>query len=377
MDIDKSEMQDKSFECLDGCAMCCLCQPLLSSDELARFRKHGLIAGLTREHIQGHVTDEPTAIKLQGGNGACHFLKDRRCTIHDLRAASCRQFPVHLHALHRVQLNANNSCRGITPGGTTLLPFGDGLLKDIELGVISGILAETREAVESFQANAKDSGVFQSPERLREAGIALLPYLGSPEGFGKVLAFADSGPSIGEMPIEELVKMVEDSDPPDDLEEMANEGNLEQLDLDNPAWLPIYVDENFKWRTYRAVDDTIQVMELKADGKTTLEMSITEMKLASPDEGARKVFREYAKLLNSRDHFLGYAYWLCDDQDYQYDLMTAYLGLLATTMLDLWWRSCLIGRIIGKDALDADLALEGIKAFDMDCLDMPTMGMFF
>ncbi|MBA3045916.1 MAG: YkgJ family cysteine cluster protein [Candidatus Thermoplasmatota archaeon] len=377
MDIDKSELKNKSFECLDGCAMCCLCQPELSMEELARFKKYGLAAGLTHEHIQGHVTDEPTAIKLQGGNGACHFLLDRRCTIHDLRAASCRQFPVHLHALHRIQLNANRSCRGITKGGDSLAEFGDGLLVDIDPAVISGILAETIDAVHSFESNARDSNVYQSPERLREAADALIPFLDNPKGIGKVLAFADSGPELGGMPVEDIVQMVQDSDTPDDLIDMANEGNLEQLDLDNPAWLPIYVDGNFRWRTYRAVSDSIEVMEIRPDGKTVPEISITGLELAQPNNGARKIFSDYVKLLNTRDPFLGYAYWLCDDQDYEYDLMTVYLGLLATTMLDLWWRSCLIGRIIGKDVLDAELALEGIKAFDMDCLDMPTMGVFF
>jgi hypothetical protein len=179
------------------------------------------------------------------------------------------------------------------------------------------------------------------------------------------------------MPIEDIVDMIRECDSPADMEDIANAGNLEQLDLENPAWYPIYVDENFKWRTYRSTGQAIEVMELFPDGKHILEMSITAMELAMPDDGARKVFSDYAKLLNSRDHFLGYAYWLCDNQEYAYDLMTVYLGLLATTMMDLWWRSCLIGKITGREKLDAELAMEGVRAFDMDCLDMPTLGTFF
>ncbi len=377
MNIDKSELEGRSFTCLDNCAMCCLCQPELSMDEVARFKKYGLSAGLTREHIQGHVTDEPTAIKLQGGKGACHFLLNRRCTIHDKRAASCRQFPVHLHSLTGIQANANLSCRGITVGGDTLMSFGEGLLKDVGDGVMNSILAETADIVQNFENNAIDADVHQSPERLREAANALMQHLDNPEGIGKVLAFADAEPRLGGMPIEDIVGMILDCDTPPDLDDLANAGNLEQLDLENPAWYPIYVDGNFKWRTYRSTGKAIEVMELFPDGKHVLEMSIADLQLTMPDDGARKVFSDYAKLLNSRDHFLGYAYWLCDNQDYQYDMMTVYLGLMATTMMDLWWRACLIGRIIGKEELDAELAMEGVRAFDMDCLDMPTLGTFF
>ena len=42
MDVDVSELRGKAYRCLDGCAMCCLCQPELSMDELAVFRKFGL-----------------------------------------------------------------------------------------------------------------------------------------------------------------------------------------------------------------------------------------------------------------------------------------------------------------------------------------------
>ncbi|MFO7618125.1 MAG: YkgJ family cysteine cluster protein, partial [Thermoplasmata archaeon] len=303
MDMDISELKGKSFTCLDNCAMCCLCQPELSMDELARFRKFGLTAGLTREHIQGHVTDEPTAIKLQGGKGACHFLRDRRCTIHDLRPSSCRQFPVHLHSLTGIQLNANLSCRGITDGGDTLVKFGNGLLNDIQPDVISRILNDTVDSVKTFERNARDADVHQPEERLREAGSALMPYLDKPNGFGKILAFADSEPRLSGMPVEDILRMVRDTDPPEDLVELAILGNLDQLNLENPAWLPIFVDEKFRWRTYRTSGDSIEVMEITSDGKWIPDMTVSGLELAMPDAGARKVFSDYAKLLNSRDHF--------------------------------------------------------------------------
>ena len=359
--------------------MCCLCQPELSEAELDRFKKHGLTAGLTKEHIQGYTTDQPTALKLQGGNGACHFLKDRRCTIHEQRPAFCRQFPVHVHALHRIQLNGNLSCRGITLGGDTLLKHGEEVFSSISEEMKNQVLAEVEQRLSQFRENAEESGVYQSTEVLRETATALLPHLAEEGGIGRLLAFADSEPVIGDMPPEEIVEMILGCDPAGDLQEVASKGNYAQFDLDNPAWLPVYVGSDFQWLQYRSEDDQIVFYKLEPDGALEKYESfyLKDIKLMQPDAKAMTVFVGYAALLNSRDQFLGYAYQVCDDQEYAYDLMTVYLGLLATTLLDLWWRSCLIGRLLGKKELDKELAKEGIMAFDMDCLDMPTMGVFF
>ena len=379
MEIDHSELKDKSYQCLDNCSMCCYCQPEISEDELARFRKYGLTAGLTKDHIQGYVTDQPTAIKLQGGNGACHFLKDQRCTIHDKRPAFCRQFPVHVHALHRIQLNANLSCRGITSGGKTLEEFGRDLVSQIPEEMKSTMLAETRETLEWFEASARKNGIYQAPERMRLVVDGLLPHLAEPGGIGRLLAFADSEPEIGAMPIDKIIELVLASEPPEDLEEIASQGNYEQFEIDNPAWLPVFMGPDLRLNSFRSANGNIEVMELLADGKLLPLKTIpmTELGLLTPDKGALAVFADYARLLNTRDQFLSSAYHLCAVNNFESDLLTVYLGLLGTALLDLWWRSCLVGKILGKDVLDEALALEGIKAFDMDCLDMPTMGVFF
>ena len=193
MNIDQSELKNKAYQCLDNCAMCCLCQPELSEEELARFQKHDLTAGLTREHIQGYTTDHPTAIKMQGGNGACYFLKDRRCTIHEHRPAFCQQFPVHVHALHRIQLNGNLSCRGITQGGSTLLEHGKEVISSISQEHIDQVMAEVGQRLSQFQENAESYEVYQSPETIRETATVLLPHLADEGGIGRLLAFALHG----------------------------------------------------------------------------------------------------------------------------------------------------------------------------------------
>lgn len=376
MEIDASELDGKDFSCLENCAMCCLCQPELSDAELEIFEKAGLTDGLTREHIQGYVSDKTTAIKLQGGNGACHFLKERICTIHEIRPAFCRQFPVQVHALHRIQLNANLSCRGIREGSdTTLGKFGSGIIACIPNARLNDELAGVEERLRWFEESCKNGGVYQEAQRLRSVAGMIIPHLAEEGGIGRLLAFANGEPDIGEMPEKEIVRLVLASEPLEDLEEIAREGNLEQLDLEDAA-LPVYVDEKLRWNAYRSGDNNIYWMNLHEDG--TLEprkdFAIGDIGLLPPEKSALKVFSEYASLLNSRDPFLGYAYHVCAEQNFQYDLATVYLGLLGTTMLDLWWRAGLVGKMLDAEKLNSHLAGESICAFDMGCLGMPTLG---
>jgi Fe-S-cluster containining protein len=379
MNIDTSELAGKSFECLENCAMCCLCQPELNEEELRAFKKANLADSLTREHIQGYVADEQIAIRLQGESGACHFLIDRRCTIYNMRPTFCRRFPVHVHALHRIQLNADLSCRGITDGGNTLEKFGADILASIPKKLMDDVQEEVEARLRSFKKICLDKQIYQAPERLRSVADCIIPLLTKNDGIGGLLAFANTETKIGEIPDDKIVGLVLASEPPADLEEMASEANYAQFDLENPSWLPVYVDERLRWNTFRSGEGKIHWMGLHENGaiETVNSFEIGDIKLLPTDQGARKTFADYARLLISRDHFLGHAYQVCADQKFDCDLMNIYLGIMATTLLDLWWRASLIGLVNEKSKLNSSLAKEGIRAFDMDCLDMPTMGTFF
>ncbi len=379
MEIDLSELDGKSFTCLDNCAMCCLCQPELDMDELAAFKKAGLTNGLTREHIQGYVSDEPTAISLQGGNGACHFLKNRRCTIYEQRTRFCRQFPVHVYALRRVQVYGNLSCRGITEGGNTLTEHGEAVLANIPEKEFEEVLAATVSRAAEFEKRCRRFGMHQDHERLRECAERLLSILGKKDGIGKLLAFTNSEPDIGEIPLDDVVEMLENTEPEPQMEEVANTGNYDQFELERIALLPVYTDEDLEWNIFQSKEGKIHWLRLEEDGTASLQeaFDLKDIRLLSRSEKALEIFGDYARTLNSRDHFLGYACQTCADQDYQYDLMTVYLGVFATTMLDLWWRASLVGLIRKEKSIDENLAREGIRAFDMGCLAMPSIGAFF
>ena len=379
METDLSELDGKSYECLDGCGLCCLCQPEVSEKELRLFQGNPMLAkGLTNEHFDGRRTLLPSATKLQGGHGACHFLRKRRCQIYEIRPRFCRQFPVHIHVSWRVQMYGNLSCRGIIPGGTSLMAFGREVLSAYPEGVLQTELDGSRGRFADFERKAIDADVWQDWKRLAQAGRAMGHLLGATGGVGKLLSFADERPQIAGMPIEKLVTVLETSGEPEDLDEIAREGNCDAFALDSVAWLPVYVAPDFKWNVFQFKNGKLDWMRLEEDGSLEKKGDIDpkNVRLLERNPEALATFASYARTLASRDHFLGYAAYLCADNGFEDDMMTVYAGVLGTSMLDLWWRASLIGATTGKAAIDGALAREGIIAYDMDCLDAPTIGAF-
>jgi len=378
--IDMHELEGRSFRCVADCALCCFCQPELSEVELEEFLKcASLSKGLTTEHITGYITEKPNAISLQGGCGACYFLKNRRCTIYDQRPQMCRQFPIHIHALDRIQLNLNLSCRGISScDGNSLVEYASVILGRIPHESISDQLDVTRKNLLEFHERCRDYGIFQSPERLVEAANQILPIISEPDGIGRLITFTGENPKIGDMTISELVNSIRSKPLLAELDEFARDANYFQFELENPAWLPLYIDEKLNLNTFSSQDRRIEWLELAEEGTLKLQnkFELDEIHLLELSEEALAVFTEYAKVLIGRDHFRGYAYHVCNDYGMNDDLLTVYLGVLANTMLDLWWRSSLIGKIHGKTGISRDLAKEGIISFDMDILDAPTIGAF-
>lgn len=379
MITDMSEIEGRSFTCLEGCGMCCLCQPELTDEELKFFETdHYLRDGLTREHVDGRKTAKANAIKLQGGHGACHFLRNRLCTIHEIKPHFCRQFPVHVHLLRRVQLNVNLSCRGISDGGNSLKVFARTLISSIPENMISENLSAVRRVVGEFDRLCNEAGVHQSPDRMQSVAMRLLPILKEEEGIGRILAFADDEPEIGEMPEDEIVERVAATGPAKDLDKLARESNYDQFELEGIAKLPVYVDEDFQWNLIQSKDGKINWMILDEGGTIRPRKSFDpkDIKLLPRNVDALRTFADYAKVLIGRDAFLGNVYNVCHTHEYRHDLMTVYLGVLGTSMLDLWWRASLLGKIYNKTKMDQWLASEGIRAFDMDSLDAPTIGAF-
>ena len=379
MMIDMSELEGKNFTCISGCGMCCLCQPELSAEEMKIFETDQfLLNGLTREHVDGRKTAKPNAIKLQGNHGACHFMKNRLCTINELKPNFCRQFPVHIHVLKRIQLNANLSCRGIVEGNGSLKGYAKTLISSIPEARLATELDAARKVAGEFDERCKNAGVYQPADRMKSVATKLIPLIEKQDGVAKLLAFADEQPEIGNIPEEQILAQITATGPATDIDKLARESNYDMFDIDDFSKLPVYVDEQLRWIVFHSKEGKIQTEILEEDGtlKPLMSIEIEKLNLLQRSDEARSIFAKYAELQISRDPFYGNVASVCDLHEYRHDLLTVYLGVLGTTMLDLWWRASLVARLKGKKSIDGSLAREGIKAFDMDCLDAPTIGSF-
>jgi len=86
--------------------------------------------------------------------------------------------------------------------------------------------------------------------------------------------------------------------------------------------------------------------------------------------------KAYLRLVNARDCFLGHAAYMCDMDDYAHNFAQVYMGVLASNALDLWWRSSFLAHLAGVDGIGRREVREGIVFFDMDLLDLPSIGAF-
>lgn len=376
-EIDLSELSGRSYRCIDGCALCCLCQPELLPDEGPKFREDPRLAGaVTEQHISSAV--KGAAIKLRGAHGACWFLKDRRCQIYDDRPHFCRAFPVSVFVGWRVQLNANFSCRGIGLSGQRLDEVGKGLLDEYGDERLTDELRTASKVFSDFVKNCRDAWVAQSFSSLREAGRSLSDELVDNLGLSRLLTYAENGRTAQNAPARDIVKLARRTEPEADIEQRALIDGTELFDLHDLSLLPIYLDENLAWKIFKLVGKEIVGYELSEDGNTR-EASHTDpsdIELLPMNDGAKQATKEYLDIVNSRDCFLGHAAYLCDSENYDYNLAQVYIGALANNALDLWWRASFLAHQKGKDSLGRAEVMEGIVFFDMDLLDLPTIGAF-
>lgn len=376
-EVDLSELGGLTYACVDGCALCCLCQPELLPEEERRFRAEpALSSGLADRHISPDV--EGAAIRLQGAHGACHFLRGRRCSIYDLRPHYCRAFPLSVFAGWRIQANANLSCRGMGLPGEELRRTAETLLAGYGYGNLIKELAESRNVFDEFVANTRDAKVAQSVPSLRGAAEALMDEFTDELGLSKVLTYAESGRTKQNSSPQEIASRARGSEPEADVAELGVSLGTELFDLPDLSFLPVYVDEALTWRIFKLVEDDIVGYVLHEGGGTeeTSRGSPQEVPLMPMTGQGRKALEVYLRTVNMRDCFAGHAAHLLDLEDYAYSFAQAYIGAIGHTAVDLWWRSSFLALQRGVEVLDARDIREGIVFFDMDMLDQTTIGAF-
>jgi Fe-S-cluster containining protein len=377
LEIDYSEVDGRTYNCIGDCALCCLCQPELLPHEEEKFRKDPrLAAGIARRHISPDVRG--AAIKLKGAHGACHFLTGKRCEIYPDRTHFCRSFPINVFVGWRIQLNVNMSCRGIGLPGENLRDSGNLVLEEYGSNMLASELRASNQVFTEFVRNTRDAWISQSFSSIRGAAGALIGELSEELGISRLLSFAEHGSLRQNASADQIARMVRKTEPEANVQERALIDGTELFDLPDLTLLPIYIDEGLRWKIFKLVDKQIVGYELSEDGATR-ELSRTDPStvdlLPITSEG-KKRFQEYVGLVNSRDCFLGHAAYLCDSEGYEYNFAQVYMGALANNALDLWWRASFLAAISGKEQLGPDEIREGIVFFDMDLLDLPTIGAF-
>ncbi len=377
VEADLSELHGLSYTCIDGCALCCLCQPELLPDELERFRADPRLAeGVSETHISPDV--EGAAIKLRGSHGACHFLQGRRCTIYGDRPHFCRLFPVNVFVGWRIQLNANLSCRGIGLPGEDLEAVGREVLRWHGDKALSTEVAEASAVFGQFVENTREARVAQSYQSVRRAADLLVDDLTDRIGLSRMLTYAEHGKTRQNSPAEEIARQARMAEPDADVVQRAIMDGTELFDLEELSHLPVHAGKDLGWSIFKLAGGEIVGHRLEEDGRI-IETSRTvpaDVELMPLDAAGREALTRYLRLVNSRDCFLGHAAHLCDDEAYDFNFGQVYIGAMATNTLDLWWRASFLAGLAGKEALGADEVREGIVFFDMDLLDLPTIGAF-
>ena len=377
LEIDYSEVDGRSYRCIDGCALCCLCQPELLPDEERKFRKDPKLAdGVVGRHISPEV--KGAAIKLRGAHGSCNFLRNRRCTIYQDRPHFCRAFPISVFVGWRVQLNANFSCRGMGLEGEKLSDLARTLVVEYGRERLGSEVRDAKGVFTEFVRNTRDAWISQSFSSVRGAGHALADEFVDELGLSRILTYAEHGRTRQNAPANEIAKSVRRTEAEADTEERALIDGTELFDLPDLSLLPIYIDEANSWRIFRLVGRDIVGYDLDEEGSTR-ELSRTspsEIGLLPLEPDGRNAMKDYLGLVNSRDCFLGHAAYLSDMDSYEFNFAQTYLGALATNSLDLWWRASFLASLEKKGSLSARDVKEGIVFFDMDLLDLPTIGAF-
>ena len=368
--VDLSELDGRKFVCIDECQLCCLCQPELLEKEIAYFKRNFPDRMVVRRSPHKH-----TALALKNGNGPCTFLDGGRCSIYPNRPHYCRQFPFHIHLSERVQVELDLSCRGVwLERGEDALAFGVQLLDDNSASLKRG-LEDSREVYRVFKGNCSEAGIEVMPEKLRKEFASKLPMMTDPAFLGSIL---DRSMEEDEMTLSELPdSRTLDAKAAEELQLAAMETGLESLAAEDTFSTPVYCDPRGTWNMFVSQDRELDLYQMDQEGKISRLRGIVPRRvpLLAPEGEGKKLFTDYLALLNRRDSVLGYAYYLIDDYGYDDSLSNVYYGALATSALDLLWRSSLLAHIWGGK-LDREGMKEGIIFYDMDRLDAPTIGAF-
>ncbi len=366
-EIDYSEIAGRSIECPPECGMCCLCQPEVLVDERAFFRRE-----YPDKLVKSRGPEPYTALALKKGRGSCVFLEGRRCTIYANRPTFCRQYPFHLYASDRLQVELDLSCRGAWTGKGSSAMDEARILVDGAQKRIKEAMEESKAVYSRFYGICREAGVMADPSGLRMSVSENIGMFTDLSYLGRIMDASQVEPVMSLHPIQP------DRDPDmDALEEVGMESAMDSMSSDDPLSVPVYCDSNWNWNMFMAVDEKIEwtVMDDEGELHHKAFADAGDIRLRAPDEAGTAVLRDYIRTLNARDSFMGSVFAIMDENGYEDDMSNSYYGCLSVTVMDLLWRMSMLDHFMGT-GVGAEGMREAIIFYDMDRLDAPTIGAF-
>lgn len=366
-EIDYSEVAGRLVECPPECGMCCLCQPEVLPEERPFFKKNHPSC-----LVRSRGPEPYTALALKKGRGSCVFLNGRRCSVYQNRPTYCRQFPYHLYASDRLQVELDLSCRGAWTGkGASALDEARSLVASAE-GRIAEALEQSRAVYSEFYANCREAGVMADPSGLRMSVSENIDMFADLSYLGRIMDMSQIEPimSIRGIQPDRQLDM-------NGLTEAGRDAAMESMSSEDPLSVPVYCDSDWNWNMFMAVDGTIEWMIMDDEGELHHKAfaDADAIQLRVPDQAGQAVLRDYISVLNGRDSFMGSVFSLMDENGYEDDMTNSYYGCLSVTVMDLLWRMSMLDHFMGTGC-GADGMREAVMFFDMDRLDAPAIGAF-
>ncbi len=366
-EVDYTDLAGRLVECPPECGMCCLCQPEILPEERQWFRRNH-----PKCMVRTRGLDPYTAIALKKGRGSCVFLNGRRCEIYENRTAYCRQFPFHLYAGDRLQVELDLSCRGAWTGrGASAMDEARALVAAAD-SRITEAMSQSRAVYSEFYANCREAGVMSDPSGLRMSVSENLGMFADPGYLSRIMDLVQLEPRVS-------IRGIRPEPSPDmkSLEEAGMESAMESMSSQDPLSVPVYCSPDWNWNMFMAVDGTIEWMVMDDDGELHHRMFAEQedIRLRFPDEAGAEVLRSYVSTLNGRDSFMGSVFSMMDENGYEDDMTNSYYGSMAVTVMDLLWRMSMLDHFMGT-GVGAEGVREAVIFYDMDRLDAPAIGAF-
>lgn len=335
-----------SFRCLPGCGLCCYTTPAVAPQERPRLVQ-------LDPDVPLHETSAGWAqIASRPRGGACHFLVNERCTCHEVRPATCEEFPLTVHVGSRVQISVVFTCPGVELSGLTREWNADG-----SDGVSPSLHAEIA-AVELELGRARSSGQLRWAGQRRSTIERRLEKKGSwqPEEEIRMRLHPH------------LANLVPDRIPPEEVPDV--EAPLESL--------PMFFDPKLGRVAVRPHTGGVEFLSLRETGGIARALGVLAPPTQTPplEVDARELLLGYMSYLLERDATLGAAYefLLRSEPELPADVVAADLQAIATQVL----RMATLRRALVSDrrgALSVHDVENGIRATDMDILDRPSSGL--